>query len=153
MLGAVDQHTQRIYAIRTDAGKRANLTGAGFEAAAAVQIHPDGDIASALRHFHIVCHILPCGDVDQSRKVDLVVLDEAVIDDRVGVAGTRFTRIDGERIGPLSARQDVVADPADQKVAPAAAGKDVISSPPSTNWSKLSLAWAVMGVTYPKNRL
>jgi len=137
MLGAVDQHTQRIYAIRTDAGKRANLTGAGFEAAAAVQIHPDGDIASALRHFHIVCHILPCGDVDQSRKVDLVVLDEAVIDDRVGVAGTRFTRIDGERIGPLSARQDVVADPADQKVAPAAAGEDVISSPPSTNWSAL----------------
>ena len=103
MLGAVDQHTQRIGTIRTDIGQRVNLAGAGFEAAAAVHIHPDGDITSALSHIHIVRHILPCGDVKQSRKVDLVSLEEVVIDDRVGVAGTRFTRIDGERIGPLSA--------------------------------------------------
>ena len=122
VLCAVDQHTQRICgAIRTDAGDRVNLTGAGFEAAAAVHIHPDGDIASVLRHFHIVCHILPCGDVEQSRKIDLVALDEAVIDDRVGIAGTRFTRIGGERIGFLSARQDVIADAADQDVIAVAA--------------------------------
>ena len=123
---AIDQHTQRIYAIRTDAGERVHLTGAGFEAAAAGHIHMDSDIASTLGHIHVVGHILPCGDVEQSRKVDLVALDKVVIEDRVGVAGTRFTRIDGERIGPMSARQDVVADPADQKVAPATAGKDVI---------------------------
>jgi len=37
VLCAVDQHAQRIGAIRTDTGKRANLTGAGCEVAAADQ--------------------------------------------------------------------------------------------------------------------
>jgi hypothetical protein len=46
--------------------------------------------------------------IEQTLEVELVTLGEAVIADRVGVAGTRFACFEGESIGSLPTRQDVV---------------------------------------------